>query len=108
MFNVHNACNERVHGFIKGTRPLHVDEVFAWFWLEFRNTKSLYQLHILGGLNYALNERFSLMYYGSEVMTFKSWYDDTNSDQCHIRLRLIDISDYHDFRHLECHMFRKG
>ena len=78
------------------------------FDLSFETRNLLYQLHVFGGLNYALNERFSLMYYGSEIMTCKSWYDDTNSDQCHIRLRLIDISDYHDFRHSECCMYRKG
>ena len=78
------------------------------FDLSFGTRNLLYQLHVFGGLNYALNERFNLMYYGSEIMTCKSWYDDTNSDQCHIRLRLIDISDYHDFRHSECCMYRKG
>ena len=78
------------------------------FELSFETRNLLYQLHIFGGLNYALNERFTLMYYDPEIMTCKSWYDDTNSDQLHIRLRLIDISDYHDFRHSECCMYRKG
>ena len=78
------------------------------FDLSLETQNLLYQLHVFGGLNYTLNERFSLMYYGSKIITYKSWYDDTNSDQCHIRLRLIDISDYYDFRHSECCMYRKG
>ena len=78
------------------------------FDLSFEIRNLLYQLHVFGGLNYALNERFSLMYYGSEIMTCKSWYDNTNLDQCHIRLRLINISDCHNFRHSECYMYKKG